>query len=87
MSATAAAAAYPALAAALGDDDVDALSQATDEAKVERQRLFDEARQAAKNSILDTLGVILAASGMEPAVRGVVDIVKESGGAPQCTVL
>jgi 2-methylcitrate dehydratase PrpD len=46
-----------------------------------------EARQAAKKSILDTLGVILAASGMEPAVRGVVDIVKESGGAPQCTVL
>jgi 2-methylcitrate dehydratase PrpD len=46
-----------------------------------------EARMAAKKSVLDTLGVILAASGMEPAVRGVVDIVKESGGAPQCTVL
>jgi 2-methylcitrate dehydratase PrpD len=46
-----------------------------------------EAREAAKKSILDTVGVILAASGMEPAVRGVVDIVKEIGGAPQCTVL
>ena len=46
-----------------------------------------EARNAAKKSILDTLGVILAASGMEPAVRGVIDIVKESGGSPHCTVL
>ena len=46
-----------------------------------------QARVAAKNSILDTLGVILAASGMEPAVRGVVDIAMETGGAPQCTVL
>ena len=44
-------------------------------------------RMAAKMSILDTLGVILAASGMEPAVRGVIDIVKESGGAPDCSVL
>ena len=42
---------------------------------------------AAKKSILDTLGVILAASGMEPAVRAVIDIVKESGGTPDCTVL
>jgi len=47
----------------------------------------DEARWAAKKSILDTLGVILAASGMEPAVRAVIDIVKESGGKPECTVL
>jgi 2-methylcitrate dehydratase PrpD len=49
--------------------------------------LSAQARDAAKKTILDTLGVILAASGMEPAVRGVVDIVKESGGAPQCTIL
>jgi 2-methylcitrate dehydratase PrpD len=49
--------------------------------------LTTQARDAAKKTILDTLGVILAASGMEPAVRGVVDIVKESGGAPQCTIL
>ena len=45
------------------------------------------ARMAAKMSILDTLGVILAASGMEPAVRGVIGIVKESGGVPDCSVL
>ena len=49
--------------------------------------LTEEARTAAKMSILDTLGVILAASGMEPAVKGVIDIVQESGGSPQCSVL
>ena len=36
--------------------------------------------EAAKKSILDTLGVILAASGTEPAVRGVIDLVRETGG-------
>src|SRR6516225_7620723 len=46
-----------------------------------------EAREAAKKSILDTLGVSLAASGLEPAARGVIEIVRESGGAPQCTLL
>lgn len=42
--------------------------------------------EAAKKSILDTLGVILAASGVEPAVRGVVDFVTESGGRPESQV-
>ena len=42
---------------------------------------------AAKKSILDTLGVILAASGVEPAVRGVIDLVRESGGPPESSVL
>lgn len=45
------------------------------------------ARDAAKKSILDTIGVILAASGMEPASRGVLDIVIESGGRPDCSIL
>ncbi len=45
------------------------------------------AREAAKKSILDTLGVILAASGTEPAVRGVVEIVNETGGTPECSVI
>jgi hypothetical protein len=36
--------------------------------------------EGAKKSILDTLGVILAASGVEPAVRGVQELVRESGG-------
>ena len=43
--------------------------------------------EAAKKSILDTLGVILAASGTEPAVRGVIDLVRETGGTPESTVL
>ena len=46
-----------------------------------------QAREAAKKSVLDTMGVILAASGMEPAARGVIDILRETGGTPQSTVL
>ncbi|QLH13024.1 MmgE/PrpD family protein [Paracoccus pantotrophus] len=49
--------------------------------------LTDAAREAAKKSVLDTFGVILAASGMEPAVRGVIEIVQEAGGSPDSTVL
>lgn len=49
--------------------------------------LTEQARQTAKQSILDTLGVILAASGMEPAAQGVARIVRENGGAPDCTLL
>lgn len=56
-------------------------------ANITYENLPVEARLAAKKSILDTLGVMLAASGSEPAVRGVVEIVKESGGAPDCTIL
>ncbi|MFT3816546.1 MAG: MmgE/PrpD family protein [Rubrivivax sp.] len=43
--------------------------------------------EGAKKSILDTLGVILAATGVEPAVRGVNALVKEAGGAPESTLL
>lgn len=49
--------------------------------------LTPRAREAAKMSLLDTLGVCLAASGLEPAVRGVVDVVREAGGQPQSTLL
>ena len=45
-----------------------------------------EARDAARKSVLDTLGVILAASGMEPAVRPVIEIVKDAGGKPDFTL-
>lgn len=41
----------------------------------------------AKTSILDTLGISVAATGTVPAVRGVVDIVRESGGKPVCGIL
>ena len=43
--------------------------------------------EGAKKSILDTLGVILAASGMEPAVQGVVEFVRQTGGSPESSVL
>lgn len=46
-----------------------------------------QAREAAKKSIIDTLGVMLAASGMEPAMKGVIDIVSETGGSPQCSIV
>ena len=51
------------------------------------EQLPPAAVDAAKKSILDTLGVILAASGMEPAVIGVIDLVREVGGQPESTVL
>jgi 2-methylcitrate dehydratase PrpD len=56
-------------------------------ASLKYEDLSIEAREAAKKSILDTLGVILAASGLEPAARGVIEIIQESGGAPACTLL
>ncbi|MGO6901618.1 MmgE/PrpD family protein, partial [Rhizobium ruizarguesonis] len=59
----------------------------THAAEVDYDRLDESARWAAKKSILDTLGVILAASGMEPAVQAVAEIVAETGGRPDCTVL
>lgn len=43
--------------------------------------------ESAKKSVLDTLGVILAASGVEPRVRGIVDLVRETGGNPESSVL
>jgi len=42
---------------------------------------------AAKKTILDTLGVILAASGTEPAARPVIDLVRENGGRPESSVV
>lgn len=48
--------------------------------------LPEPAREAARKSILDTLGVIMAASGMEPAAQAVGRIVAEGGPGP-CTVL
>jgi 2-methylcitrate dehydratase PrpD len=49
--------------------------------------LPDAAIEAAKKSIIDTFGVILAASGREPAVRGVIELVREDGGRPESSVL
>jgi 2-methylcitrate dehydratase PrpD len=41
---------------------------------------------AAKKSLLDLVGVTLAASGVEPAARAVMDVVRENGGRPECSV-
>src|SRR5689334_5771244 len=49
--------------------------------------LPDAAIEAAKKSILDTCGVILAASGVEPAVRAVIDLARQSGGPPESSLL
>lgn len=50
-------------------------------------RLGPQAIEGAKRSILDTLGVILAASGMEPASRVPVSLALEGGGHPESSVL
>ena len=43
--------------------------------------------EVAKKSLLDTLGVMLGASGMEPAVRPIVELVREAGGKQEATIL
>ena len=45
------------------------------------------AADAAKRSVLDVLGVVLAASGMEPKVSGLIDLVTETGGRPEATIV
>lgn len=49
--------------------------------------LPSDAADTAKKSLLDTLGVILAASGMEQSVRSVVELARESGGKPESLLL
>lgn len=49
--------------------------------------LSQEAVEAAKKSILDIIGVTLAGSGMEPAVRGVADVILDAGGRTEASVL
>ncbi|MDR6858767.1 MmgE/PrpD family protein [Variovorax guangxiensis] len=46
-----------------------------------------DAVDKAKKSILDLLGVSLAASGTVPAIRSIVELVRENGGQQECTVL
>jgi len=49
--------------------------------------LSTEAVEGAKKSILDTVGVVLAATGVEPAVRGVNALVTEAGGTPESSLM
>ena len=43
--------------------------------------------EAAKKSLLDTLGVMLGASGMEPAVRPIIELVTDAGGKEEARIL
>lgn len=56
-------------------------------AETSYEKLSPDAVEGAKKTILDTLGVTLAAGGMEPAVRGVVEFAKEGGGRAESSVL
>ncbi len=47
--------------------------------------LSGEAVEAAKKSVFDTIGVALAASGIEPAARAVIALVAEDGGREEAT--
>jgi len=51
------------------------------------EKLSPEAIDGAKRSILDMLGVILAASGMEPASRTAVGLAMECGGHAESSIL
>lgn len=53
----------------------------------EYEHLSSAAIAAAKNSLLDTLGVCLAGSGLEPAAGRAIELVQESGGRPEASVL
>lgn len=49
--------------------------------------LPSDAIEAAKKSFIDLIGVILAASGIEPVSNLIIDFVRESGGRAEATVL
>lgn len=49
--------------------------------------LSEKAVVAAKKSIIDTLGVIIGASGITPALKGVVELAVESGEKTECSIL
>ena len=46
-----------------------------------------DAIEIAKKSVLDLLGVSLAASGTVRAIQGVVDLLRDQGGKPVCGIL
>lgn len=46
-----------------------------------------QAIEAAKKSVLDTIGVMLGASGMEPAVKPLIELVTDAGGKEDASIL
>jgi 2-methylcitrate dehydratase PrpD len=51
------------------------------------EHLPEDAIDTAKKSILDLVGVSLASSGTVPAIGSILELVREQGGQPECTVL
>jgi len=51
------------------------------------ETLPPEAIETTKKCILDTVGVMLAASGISPACKAVIDIVREGGGKEESSIL
>jgi len=47
----------------------------------------EEAREASRRSILDTIGAILAGTSHDEGFRALVDLVREGGGKPESTIL
>ncbi|MFC9336297.1 MmgE/PrpD family protein [Arthrobacter sp. NPDC057009] len=43
--------------------------------------------EAAKKSLLDTIGVMLGASGMEPAVQPIIELITDAGGKEEARIL
>ena len=50
------------------------------------ENLSPETVEITKRSILDTVGVILGATGMSKPSKTVVDLVKEGGGNPESSI-
>ncbi|MBV8476870.1 MAG: MmgE/PrpD family protein [Acidobacteria bacterium] len=55
--------------------------------RVEYARLPPQAVERARQSTLDTIGVIMAGSALEPSVNGLLELVLEAGGREECSVL
>src|SRR4051794_31069370 len=55
--------------------------------RAEYAHLPPKAAERARQSTLDTIGVIMAASALEPSVNGLLDLVIEAGGREECSVL
>lgn len=51
------------------------------------EAICEDARERAKQSILDTLGVIIAASSLSPNVKPVIDMCLEMGGKEEASIL
>ncbi|MFH1087297.1 MAG: MmgE/PrpD family protein [Chloroflexota bacterium] len=56
-------------------------------ANVSYEDIPADARESTKKSILDTLGVMAGASGLTPGLRELADLIKESGGREESSII